>query len=228
MPATMPSVHAEPWRRRLYLPAYTITDAARYAHTHAQTIAYWFYREGAHTGPVLSGKERRQPLSYLQLVEVAFIATFRQLGVPLQRIRMAREYLAQTFKSEYPFAEMRLMTEGQHVLLPLHELEPDAVNRLIVADSHGQMAWQPLVADRFAEFDYEYGLALVWHVAGRTSPVTIDPRISFGAPTVRGIPTWAIKGRWMAGETLEDIQRDFELTTEDVQRALEFEGISVA
>jgi uncharacterized protein (DUF433 family) len=168
------------------------------------------------------------PLSYLQLVEVAFVATFRALGVSLQRIRKARDYLAQTFNSEYPLAEFRLQTEGRHVLLALQQIERDAqLGHLIVADVSGQIGWQPLIAERFAEFDYEQGLAMIWHVAGRASPVLIDPRISFGAPVVRGVPTWALKGRAIAGESIDELQADFHLDREDILQALAFEGIKI-
>lgn len=216
-----------PWLRRLYLPAYTVSDAARYAGTTPQTVAYWHYWGGG-LGPALPGRERRRPLSYLQLVEVAFVATFRSLGVSLQRIRRAREYAAQNLNSEFPFAEYRWLTEGRHMLIDLQEIEQDAeVGRLIVADIGGQLAWQPLVGERFAQFDYEHGLALIWHVAGRASPVVIDPRMAFGAPTVRGIPTWALKGRWNAGEALDEIEEDFNLGLYEIEQALLFEGIKV-
>lgn len=218
----------EPWRRRLYLPAYTIADAAQYAGAKPQTVSSWYYRH-SRRGPVLVGKERGTPLSYLQLVELAFVATFRELGVSLKRIRDARDYLAQNFRSEYPFAEHRLMTEGKHVLLNLRAAEPDAeMGRLIVADQSGQIAWQDVISDRFAEFVYEGDLAIRWHVRGPTSPVVIDPRVAFGAPTVEGIPTWAIKGRALAGESLEEIAEDFGLETGEVLKALKFEGLERA
>lgn len=154
-----------PWVRRLYLPAYAVKDAARYAGTNARTVAYWHYQGGT-LGPALPGKERRKPLSYLQLIEIAFVSTFRALGVPLQRIRKARGYAAQTFSSEFPFAEYQWQTEGKHVLIDLQEIEHDAeMGRLITADSGGQIAWQPMVAERFAQYDYENGLAVVWHLA---------------------------------------------------------------
>lgn len=70
-----------------------------------------------------------------------------------------------------------------------------------------------------------YELALRWFVAGRDSSVIIDPRVAFGAPTVRGIPTFALKGRWDAGETLDDILEDFSVPKGDVVNALVFEGV---
>jgi len=217
----------EPWRRRLFIPAYAVADAARYANAKPQTVAYW--HKGGRPGPALPGKRPGVRLSYMQLAEVAFVATFRQLGVTLPRLRNAREYLAQTFNSEFPFAEYRLRTEGVHVLLDLEEIEPDSeLPRLIIADRGGQMAWEPMVEERFMEFDYEHELAVRWHVAGRTSPIIIDPRIAFGAPTINGIATWVIKGRAIAGESIADIGRDFNLAADDVTEALAFEGIPLA
>ncbi len=228
---TLVSVRGEPWRRRLYLPAYSVSEAARYAHTKPGTVSYWHYR-GGRLGPALPGRERRRPLSYLELVEVAFLSVFRSFGVPLQRIRRAREYVAKTFSFDYPFARYRFMTEGYHVLLDLEEVEPNRKEAsLIVTDAGGQLGWAEAMGHRFMEFDYEDGgeeLAIRWHVAGRTSPVIIDPKISFGAPTVNGIPTWAVKGRYNAGESVIDIQDDFGLEEDEVAAGLAFEGVPLA
>ena len=93
----------EPWRRRLYLPNYQIGEAARYADISPQTVAAWHRIDKA----LLSQKERREALSYLQLIEVAVVATFRRAGVKLPDIRAARDYAQKTLKSEYPFAQYR-------------------------------------------------------------------------------------------------------------------------
>ena len=217
----------EPWRKRLYLPAYGTGESARYAGVHTNTIRYWEYGRN-HVRPVVSHRERRKPLSYLQLVEVAFVATFRALGVSLAKIRDARDYLGQTFEAEYPFSEYRLLTEGMNVLMDLQQVDRTAeLDRLIIANRSGQMAWRSMVGSRFTEFKYEYGLAIVWNVGGSESDVAIDPRVSFGAPNIGGIPTWAIRGRWKAGEEIGDIASDFGMEPGHVHDALKFEGIEV-
>ncbi len=224
MPITTTEPSSPAWYRRLYLPAYRVTDAARYVGAPRQTVASWHYSERG-AGPVLAGRERGRPLSYFELVELAFVASFRQSGVPLQRIRRAHDYLAQRFQFEYPFAMVKLETDGTHVLMDLQEVEPETgVDQLIVTDAHGQLAWKSIVGERFQQFDYENDLAVRWHPAGPASSVVIDPRVSFGAPTVRGIPTWVVRGRHRAGETPEDITADFGLTTDEVAQALSFEG----
>jgi uncharacterized protein (DUF433 family) len=214
----------EPWRRRLYLPAYRIADAAKYVQESPQAIANWHFRETL-SGVTLPGKERRKPLSYLQLIEIAVVSRMRKLGLSLPSIRKARQYLAQNFHSEYPLAEYRFKTEGFHVLLDLEQFDHDEELRLIVADKGGQLAWEQLMEDRLMEFDYEHDLAIKWHLAGRKSLVVIDPRVAFGAPTVSGIPTWILKGRYNAGETIDDIEDDFRVPRTAIKDGLTFEGI---
>ncbi len=215
-----------PWMRRLYLPAYSVTESARYAGTSPQVVANWHYYRGK-VGPAIPGKERDKPLSYYQLIEVAFVATMRKEGMSLQQIRNTREYARQTFEVEFPFAQLKWKTEGTHLLLDLKDIEGEVgIDRLIAGDLGGQEAWAPLMAERFKQFTYEEGLALVWHIMGVDSPVTIDPRVSFGAPTVQGLPTWVIRGRWQAGETLKEIKNDFRISLDNIVSALKFEGIA--
>ena len=140
-----------------------------------------------------------------------------------------RAYAAQVLNAEYPFAEHAWLTEGHHVMLDLREVDDDAsLDSLIVGDADGQIAWRDMVGERFAQFDYEHDLALTWHVLGRGKPVVIDPRVSFGAPTVRGVPTWILKGRWSAGESVSDIEDDFGLSEEEIIYGLQFEGLDLA
>ncbi len=224
----MASIVAEretaPWYKRLFLPAYRVGDAARYTGSHPQTVTAWHHRRN----PVLPGREPKRPLSYLELVEVAFVSYFRRTGVSLQRIRRDREYVAEIFTTDYPFAEYKLKTEGHHILMDCFKI--DAATKfdgLIVTDAAGRLAWTDLMGDRFAEFDYELDLAITWYPSGRDSLVKIDPRIAFGAPIAEGIPTLAIKGRWAAGESFEEIQEDFNVSDQAVKDALHFERVEI-
>jgi uncharacterized protein (DUF433 family) len=217
-----------PWMRRLNLPAYSVAESARYAGVSPQLVASWHYYKGK-VGPALPGKEHAKPLSYYQLIEVAFVATMRKEGMTLNQIRETREYARQTFEVEYPFAQLKWKTEGTHLLLDLRDIEGEiGVDKLIAGDLKGQEAWRPFMAERFKQFEYEEGIALVWHVCGKKSPITIDPRISFGAPSVQGLPTWVIRGRWNAGETIAEIKKDFKISLDNIKSALRFEGIQLS
>ncbi len=215
------------WLGRLSLPTYSVAEAARYARISTSTVCNWHYGTGVRE-PLLTEKRRGAELSYLQLVEMAFVASFRRAGVSLPRIRRAREYLRAAFKTDYPFSSVRLKTEGRSILLNLTELEPLSRSRdLVSADRKGQIGWVDFIADRVREFDYLRGLAITWHLAGRGSPVSIDPRYAFGFPAVRGVATWSIRARFEAREPVEFIADDVGLDPEEVRRALEFERIRV-
>jgi uncharacterized protein (DUF433 family) len=213
----------EPWRKRLYLPNYQIGEAARYAQISPQTVAAWHKIER----PTLSHRERRAALSYLQLIEVAVVAAFRKAGISLKRIRDAREYVQKQLETEHPFAQFRFKTEGKHLLVDYQQVEgEEGRGKHLVADEGGQLEWDDIIGPLLKEFEYEHdGIVIRWHVAGSSSRIVIDPRLSFGAPTINGTPTWAIKGRWNAGESVSDIAKDFELDKAAVRQALEFEGI---
>lgn len=214
------------WRSRLTLPAYHFRDAARYAGVPTRTVTYW-HRAAASGPATLPGRAPRRSLSYYELIEVAFVATFRRLGISLQKIRAARDYAARELRSDFPFVQYAWKTEGSHLMLRMHDITGDVeAGKMVAADMNGQVAWEGVVADRFTEFDYQDDIAVVWHVARRGNPVLIDPRVAFGAPSVRGIPTWILKGRWDAGETIGHIQDDYGLPQEDVLHGLRFEGVS--
>jgi uncharacterized protein (DUF433 family) len=203
----------------MLLPAYQIAEAADYAQVAPQTIAAWHRIEAE----LLKQREQRSALSYMQLIEVAVVAAFRKAGVPMPRIRKARAWAAHELKSEYPFAEYKFKENAKHLYLDSQQIEVEP-NTVVQADSGGQLEWGSIIG-RLREFEYEEQVAMRWHVAGAGKPIIIDPRVSFGAPAIRGIATWVLRGRHDAGESDSDIAEDFGLDKSEVREALKFEGL---
>ena len=211
-----------PWKRRLTLPAYQVNEAALYARISSQTIRNW--QDKGSGKAAVARREKGKALSYYQLVEVAFVAVMRRMGLPLRIIKDARDFIAQHLNSEFPFVENRFKVQGARILMNLQQFEPKASgNKLIVVSHGGQLEWGEMLGKKFDEFDYRRGLAVRWHIAGRGSPILIDPQVAFGAPQIKGVPTWAIRGRQEAGESLADIADDFALKIPEVEKALQFE-----
>ena len=210
----------ENWKKRLYLPAYQVKAAAGYAGVTSQTVRNWQKETGE--GTALAQRDAGASLSYLQLQELAIVSAIRKLNVKLSTIRKARDYLASTLGVEYPFADERVKCDGQDILLRAADELNDSIRLLVVANKGGQYAWSDIIGERFDQFEYEKGNALKWHLSADKS-VVIDPRVSFGAPTVHGVPTWAIHGRELAGESDNEIAEDFGITLHDVKAALDFE-----
>lgn len=213
------------WKRRLYIPTYRVGDAARYAGVTTQTILNW-QSATPFEKQAISTRSKGDSLNYLQLVELAFVAALRKTGVKLSEIKEARAYIAVQLGSEYPFSDHRFKTDGKDILMELSQFEQsESKDKLVKTNKGGQLAWAEIIDTKFTEFEYQDDLAVKWHAGGKESPVLIDPRVSFGAPMVKGVATWAIRGRFEAGEPREDIAEDFSLKAEDVDYALKFEGI---
>jgi hypothetical protein len=222
----------EPWRARLRVPAFRVQDAARYANVSANTVARWHEVTGAKRASakgkaVLSEKGPREALSYLQLIELAVVASMRAAGVKMSDIRAAREYLATQLKSEYPLAQHEFKTDGKALLIDYQALDSDGPAEVLVESSKGgQLTWHEALKRRLDEFEYEgKGIAHRWWVRGRNQPIIIDPTIAFGSPSVGSVPTWAIRQHWEAGEGLDDISLDLGVDVDLVVTALKFEGV---
>jgi uncharacterized protein (DUF433 family) len=216
------------WRSRLFIPNYKIRDAARYAHLSSQTVASWHTKPGSNRKATLSAKENGAALSYLQLIEVAVVASFRKAGVSLKKIKTAREYLGKQLQAEHPFAEYRFKTDGKELWMDYAQFEAVSGDKtLLAASNNGQLAWTDIIG-KLQEFEYEDdGLAIKWHVAGVDQDIVIDPRVQFGAPAIDGVATWVFRGRWEAGEPLDEIADDFGVPNSAVLQALQFEGVNV-
>jgi uncharacterized protein (DUF433 family) len=136
------------------------------------------------------------------------------------------DYLAKQPQAEHPFAEYRYKTDSRVLWMDYAQFEAIAGDRtLLVASQHGQLAWSDIIG-KLQEFDYEDdGIAVRWHVVGVDQSVMIDPRIQFGAPAVEDVATWVYKGRWEAGEPLDEIADDFGISNSAVLEASRFEGV---
>ena len=219
----MDSIAAAPpqdhWRRRLLIPFYKVSEAAKYAKSNKDTVARW-NRLG-----VLAGRKPRAELSYMQLIETAVVAAMRRADIPLSEIKAGHDYFARMLEVEFPFASYSFKADAKRIVLDYKEIEPDTkLGKLLYSD--GQLGWKDLVEPLLKEFEYhEDGLAIKWHVAGLKSKVIIDPQVSFGAPNVSGAATWILRDRYVGGESVVDIADDFDLSESEVLDALYFEGL---
>ena len=220
-------VSADHWRSRLDVPSYRVGEAATYARISAQTVANW---EKPHNDrpPVLQRRGAREGLSFLQLIEIAVVATMRQDGVKLTNIRSVRDFFAQKYNSKYPFALAKFKIDGVDVFQEYEDGDKGVLfDRLVTANKQGQLFWTEVLQKRLREFNYDIqGRVASWRVNGTDGEILIDPRVSFGAPNIAGIATRAVRSRWLVGESLSEIGDDLLLSTEQVVEALEFEGFT--
>lgn len=198
-----------------------------YAELSPQTVKAW-EKSYSHLSSVVSHRNPRDGLSFLQLIEVAVVARLRKKGVKLDEIRRARDYFSKRLESPYPFAKEAFKTDGVDILIDFRKSDGGVyTDRMIAANREGQMIWSEVISERLDEFNYERnGYAIQWFLRGREHAILVDPRLSYGSPSVKGVMTRVLKSRWKLGETVSEIADDFDISKKLVLRALEFEGIS--
>ena len=201
--ASGPSIRALSRNRRSSTDDYQVQEAAQYARLTPQTIRHWQAGDDL-VKRALNPRDPRAALSYMELIEVAVVAAFRKAGVSLKTVRAAREYIRTQLKKEYPFAQYDFMIHGRDILIKYGQIErKGGKGKLLDPARQGQHCLGVLIVQgRLKEFEYDKSVALRWHVAGVEQPIVIDPRVSFGAPSVNGVPTWVLKGRWEAARPL--------------------------
>jgi uncharacterized protein (DUF433 family) len=214
------------WRTR---PVYTISQTAKLAGVHANTVRRWIYGEDTASTkmrPVFSGKSKHKEelaeASFLQLAEIVVVSRFRQRNVKLNTLRQAHEYACKTLNLDYPFAWLHLKTDGIHVFSDFEKNHPEA--SLLTLDKKGQLTLPGNVIKALELFDYEEEFAARWYPIGRNVPIVIDPRYGAGRPTIpqRRLPVASIYNRWKSGENIRFISSDYSLPRKLVETTLQY------
>lgn len=221
------------------VPSYTPTEAAALLGLPLATLRSWAFGRpyrvhGARRlfKPVieLDGRAERL-LSFRNLVELHVLAAIRRVHhVQLPAVRTALRYLGESLNIDHPLAHAQMQTDGTSLLV-------ERYGKLINATGAGQLEMKSIVARflRRVEHD-ERGLPIRLYPMFRLeaddsiAPIVVDPRIQFGRPCIaeRGIPTTVVASRFLAGESVEALARDYSVDIPDIEEALRFEQKLVA
>jgi uncharacterized protein (DUF433 family) len=166
-------------------------------------------------------------LSFSELMELAIVGFYRGEGVSMPVIRAARVQAQKLFGTVYPFATERLGTDGRGIFADLPEVGGVPFDRLKIELSKSQITYSELVEPFFRKnLDFgDDGLASTYWPLGRGTPVLLDARRSFGRPIVdrNGTPTFVLFQMRKSGEAIERIAAWYDLTTDELKSALEYE-----
>ncbi len=215
----------------LEMPLYTYADAARYLGLPNSTVAYWT-RGGPTTGkmgqqefyePVLSGHPDGG-LSFYNLVELHTLKALRRVHeISLKNIRSALSYAESTLGIERLLLSNELRTYGGEVFIKYLE---DTIN----LSRGGQMTLKDILErylKRVERDDKFRPIKLYPDFEGIRDerPIVINPRVSFGKPTVNGtgIHTAVIAHRIDAGEEIEVLAKDYAIPTQTIEEVVRYE-----
>ena len=227
-------LHLETGQDPRELPVYSVTEAARYLRIPGATLRSWVV---GRSYPTTAGQRFFRPvihlpeedwsvLSFVNMVEAHVLeAIRRQENIALHKVRTAVVFLERHYHSRHPLAEHQFETDGLDLFIQKASL-------LINLSQAGQVAMREIVTAylRRVERDVK-GLPIrLYPFTRKREPegpraVVIDPFVSFGRPVLAGtgIATAILAERFKAGESVEDLAKDYGRSALDIQEALRCE-----
>lgn len=223
------------------LPAYGITEAARYLRIPLETLRSWvrgrFYptRSGQREfKSIIHLPDKNLPLlSFTNLIEAHILDAIRyKHKVPFESIRRTVKYLERQSGSKHPLAEHWFLTDGKHLFI-------EKAESLINVSRDGQLAMRQIieiylqrverdpqgVASRLFPFLSKRHELLQRPAELEPRLVVIDPLVSFGKPVLAGtgIPTSIIAERFYAGESVRELAKDYGRQESEIEEAIRYE-----
>lgn len=163
------------------------------------------------------------------MVEARLLAEFRDLKVPVQRMRPAIVKLRDEF-GRYPLAHARpfLDVQGRELVQVVQQEVGLERGLQLVVVREGQYMLTA-AAQRFSSaVAYDDNVASLLRPDLRTPDVVMDPRRAFGQPAVRNVRTDSLAEDYRAGTGRVDLADLYDLTPEQVDEAIRFELIAGA
>jgi uncharacterized protein (DUF433 family) len=196
----------------------TPAETSSYLEIPSSTLASWLKGKAA-GAPLVHQVEpvrRGQPsVPFVAVAEAHVLRSLRSLGLRMSEIREAAAAVRNAFATPYGLVSKRIATDGVDIFVehgfgdlrrardgqaPIHE---------VVSDYLRYLSWD-------ADDDFPTSLRLRQYP--ETVPVVIDPRFGHGRPVVAAnrVPVKSITDLWEAGESVEDIAYDFDMSPEQV------------
>ena len=212
------------------LPAYTISEAAHYLAVPAATIRYWSVGRDDYAPLIVVPRHDPALLSFLNLTELHVLAAIRRKHeVKMPSIRRAIEYLAEHARravdKRHPLISRELETDGL-------DLFTEEYGKLINISRAGQTAMREIISAALRRIDRDLeGVPIKLYPFTRNTMddapamVVIDPALSAGRPVIAGtgLATQLIAERYKAGESVNDLARDYERGNVEIEEAIRCE-----
>jgi uncharacterized protein (DUF433 family) len=216
------------------MPAYGISEVAPYLQIPPSTLRSWvkgrYYPTEAGPKffePLVALPERTTGgppvLSFMNAVEAHVLdALRREPRIALHQVREALTDVEQLFPSKHPLADQKFETDGIDLFV-------DKYGQLINLTQQGQLAMRTVLRDYLSRIERDTtGVPIKLYLFTRTRSadepkvIAMDPYVSFGRPVLEGtgITTTIIAEWYKAGESIEELARDYECPPPAIQEAI--------
>lgn len=219
---------------------YSVPEASRLTGIRSNQIRRWLtgYQRTTKSGtavqpsifrPDFGQLDGKLSLSFLDLIEIQFIHSFRRHGVSWRSIRTAATRAADLLQFGHPFAKRQFFTDGKSILARIADeaKEPDLLN-LVNSNYEIDRLVSPFLYGNleFGELD----VANRWWPSGKQAGIVVDPARHLGKPIVEryNIPTAVLAASYHAAQSLEVVADWYEIDQESVKQAIDFEILQAA
>jgi uncharacterized protein (DUF433 family) len=217
--------------------AYGISEVAHYLQIPPSTLRSWVkgrnYPTEAGPGffePLIAlpeyATEGPPGLSFMNVIEAHVLdALRREHRIAMHKVREALTYVEQLFPSKHPLADQKFETDGIDLFV-------DRYGQLINLTQQGQLAMRTVLRDYLSRIERDTtGVPIKLYLFTRTRSadepkvIAMDPYVSFGRPVLEGtgITTTIIAERYKAGESIEELARDYACPPPAIQEAIRCE-----
>ncbi|SFD67739.1 DUF433 domain-containing protein [Roseivivax sediminis] len=214
----------------LFAGFFSVPETAKLVHAKSAAIRGWLNGyPNSQAGPVIDRdfKDTRT-LSFLDLMEVRFVAFFRSQGVPMRTLRDAAARARADWCVSHPLAleSEHYVTDRKKVFATVAAESGDRVTWDMASGQHEMWDTIEQTIQAGVVFDPKSFLATRWRPAPQQFPnIVIDPKIAFGKPVIEGIriPTSVLFRQWQSERKAATVARLFKVETSDVETAVGYE-----
>ncbi len=212
---------------------YSIGEAVRLTGVDAPSVNRWMrgyhFQHGgeARLSPAiwrhdLDPIRGRTVLTFLDMMEIRFIRSFRKHHVSWAAIREAADTARALFEDGHPFTRGRFKTDGKRIFRQIEES-----GRIKLFDmNRGQWAFNEIVEPSlFRDVELADDQVARWYPDYPRRQIVIDPAICFGRPILAaaGIPTDTLAAAVAAEKSAQFVAKLYHLSADHVRAAVEFE-----
>jgi uncharacterized protein (DUF433 family) len=172
--------------------------------------------------PELGKIEGHYIVGFRDLLEARVVQAFRTAGVSWPIIHLAAEHAKTPERTTHPFLSKRFRTDGRTIFL---ETIRNAKYRELIDMAKNQHAFHSVIAPSlFKQIDFDAtDQAVRWYPLWPRKIVVIDPKRSFGRPLVSNIPAETLAAAAKAENSIEVAARWYDVPTEHVRAALDWQ-----
>tara|TARA_R110000787_G_scaffold24088_5_gene68624 strand:- start:390 stop:1079 length:690 start_codon:yes stop_codon:yes gene_type:complete len=209
---------------------FSIPEAARLVGVSPNLVRGWLNGyANSRSGPVVDRDfEGTRTVSFLDLMELRFIAVFRAQKVSMPTLRIAAENARRDWSVNHPLALSgeKYVTDRRKVFERVAKENGDEAAWDMVS-GQGEL-WDTIeqTIAKGVTFDPKTYLAKLWRPRPAEFPrIVIDPHVAFGRPTIEGtkVPTAALFRQWKAEGNKERVAKWFDVPSDMVAMAIEYE-----